>query len=157
MYPPPLYTGYVNQSNPQKKTCNFCNNWSSCPRARKKFLALIPPHSPLPPQKLVESQVAVLLCCLCGLDNTDTNWSMRNKQCCSSYKHLTHREALQNTMRKVDIKQVFIFISRQRFCPAHCYLSDESLSFHSLSLLWFFMYNIYKMSYFYKISQRRIL
>lgn len=121
----------------------------------EKFLVLIPPHSPLPPQKLVESQVAVLLCCLCGLDNTDTNWSMRNKQCCSSCKHLTHREALQNTMRKVDIKQVFIFISCQRFCPAHCYLSDESLSFHSLSLLWFFMYNIYKMSYFYKTSREK--
>lgn len=68
---------------------------------------------------------------------------MRNKHCCSSYKHLTHHEALQNTVRKVDIKQVFIFISHQRFCPAHCYLSDESLSFHSLSLLGFYIYNIY--------------
>lgn len=130
--------GMSTSLTPQKETIISVINGVCIQGQVEKFLALIPPR-----QKPVESRVAVLPHCHYGLDDTGMKWSMRKKkQCCSSHKHLIHREALQGTMRKADIKQAFIFISHQRFCPAHCYLSDESLSFHSLSLLCF-LYIIY--------------
>lgn len=128
---------------PKKETVISVINGLPVQGQVEKFLARSPFPSPSPPKKLVESRMTVLPRCLYGLDDTGMKWSVRNKkQCCSSHKHLTHREALRGTMRKVDIKPAFIFISHQRFCPAHCYLSDESLSFHSLSLLCF-LYIIY--------------
>lgn len=130
------YTGDINQSNPPKKKLISAVNAVTIQGQVETLIALGPYKN------LIESQVAVLPGCPCGLEGY--RHELEQEECNSDVppSHLTHQEALQCTIRKVDIEQAFIFTCHQRFCPSHCYLSDESLTLHSISLLCCFFFNI---------------